>query len=256
MKIKFALFVIAFFLLNPSPLLAQTKSGNEYYQDLLNDYRAYQSLTEPFGVARSRNLTYKSVEAQVEFLEISRRLILAEVKSIKDYVSFIRTVLSDATRILNYQENYLYIKLDDELAFLDQTESKVQTLSTLADTDTLMTDLGKHYAQISQMGYEIKSIIAIGSIKKIQGNLQIEREKLRTILSEASGSARLSVSQEKFDGLGKDQQQIDLLVKSMERFQNNIDQREAEEIQNLSSQAISRISLMLSGYDNIIANLK
>ncbi|PIU36308.1 hypothetical protein COT03_00285, partial [Candidatus Shapirobacteria bacterium CG07_land_8_20_14_0_80_39_18] len=91
MKKAALFFTLLFFLFFAKTASAADKSNDELYQELLQNYRRYQGLVEPFNIQRSRHLTYQSVATQADFLDAAKNLASAEVEAIISYTSFIRT---------------------------------------------------------------------------------------------------------------------------------------------------------------------
>jgi len=256
-KIIFFIFLISLFIAFISPLHAQEKSSAAYYQDLLQNYRRYQGQIEPFNTKKSRNFAYQSVDTQAEFLQATKQLIIAEIVSIKSYTLFMRTLLVEATQIINYQENYLYIKFDDELSFLDSANVKANNLISLSDARALMVDLEKHYKQISLMGYQAKSLIAVGSVKKIYDNLKVEQEKLANYLgAQTQSGPSVNAAKEKFENSNKGFGEVEILLTQLNNLQKSMNQGVADEIQRVVQQTATKLNQILNGYKNIVFSLK
>ena len=240
---------------------AQEKTSNEYYQDLLRNYRSYQNLLEPFTTQKSRYLAYQTVATQADFLDSSRALILSEIEAISSYSLFIKSLLAEATKILNYKENYLYVQLDDELTYLKLAKERAQNLSSLGETNQLMSELAKHYEKISQIAYQTKSVVVLGSLNKVYDNLKVEREKLSFYLSElTSDTSNIKAAREKFTMLEKQNSEVDEILREAASKQKVDEKGNAkavsEEIQNLVNEGVNKIRVIISGYQNIVYNLK
>lgn len=253
------LFVPLLFL--AKPLWAQSQSSIESYQQFLNDYRRYQGLIELFNTQKSRHLTYQSVSTQAEFLKATKELIVAEIDALTAYTTFARSLLAEATQILEYRENYLYVKLDDELTFLKQARERVGTLSSLNEAGELLTDIASHHKKISQMSYQIKSIIEVESAKKIHNNLKVEKEKIAGFMAkERTSEAKALAAKEKFNSLDSDLNAAGDLINTAGSYQKNYDGKDpaavSRQIRTTIDQAIVKINLVVAGYKNIIFSLK
>ena len=261
---KFFFFVFLFLLFSfflPSFSRAQNKGSLENYQELLRNYRSYQDAISPFNVKKSRHLTYGTVDTQAELLDASKNLLNTEVRAITSYTAFIKSLLAEATQILLYRENFLYIKLDDELAFLNISSEKIGTLSSLIDTKVLTADLSDHYKRISRISYQIKAIIEIESVKKVFTNLQVEKDKLSNFLDEQKEStSQILASKEKFSVLNKDLEKISSLIGKAESSQKNLESGDpvnlTNEIWKNLSEAVLTIKTIIAGYQNIVFTLK
>lgn len=262
-KFILLVFVLAF-LFCPSFLFAQEKSSTQYYQDLLASYRVYQTLIEPFNTAKSRHQTYKSVSTQAELLKASQDLVSSEIDSILSYTHFIKTLLAEATKVINYHENYLYIKLDDEITFLNQTQKKINSISSLSETDLLIKDLFSHYQNVSKIGYQIKTIIELGAVNKVFGNVKIDKDKIDNFLVETSFDEakllELNAAKEKFSDLNKEIVSIEELMNKAANIQKtevHDDQKGiSEQITKLIEESVVKIKSLIDGYKNIVFSLK
>lgn len=255
-----SLFLIFSFFL-PSFSLAQNKGSSENYQELLQNYRSYQDAISPFNVKKSRHLAYGTIDTQVELLNATKNLTSAEIKAITSYTAFIKSLLAESTQILQYRETFLYIKLDDELAFLNVSSDKVGTLSSLSDAEALTADLSDHYKKISRIGYQTKAIIEIESVKKVFTNLQVEKDKLSNFLDEQKEStSQVLAAKEKFSLLNKDLEKISGLIGKAESSQKNLESGDpvnlTNEIWKNLSEAVLTIKTIIIGYQNIVSTLK
>jgi hypothetical protein len=249
-----AFFLLAFFLLLPLPLFAQLSA--DYHSQFLQNYRQYQALVSPFQTKKSRYLAYKSVDTQEEFVAAARDLVRAEVEAITAYTNFVRTFLAEATQILAYQENYLYIKLDDELAFLTQSKSRANSISSLTEAQELLADLASHYQTIDQMSDQVKSIVAMESVKKTLENLKVERNKIDSYLQNQAPSARVSAAQEKLRFLDVEINATQELIGDMEKLNEKVGKSSSGKIMELADESLPRLNALQTGYANIVFSLK
>jgi outer membrane lipoprotein-sorting protein len=253
------LFIPLFFLV--SSVCAQNQSSIEAYQQFLNHYRRYQGLIEPFKTKKSRHLAFQSVSTQAELLGATKNLVLAEIEALTAYTSFIRSLLAEATQILEYRENVLYVKLDDELTFLKQAKEKAQTLSSLNEAEELLTDIANHHKKISQMSYQIKSIIEVESAKKIYGNLKVEKEKIAGFMAEErTDQAKILAAKEKFNELDSDLEAAGSLINTASLAQKNYEGNDpvkvSRQIRETLNQTLVKLNKVIVGYKNIVFSLK
>jgi len=240
---------------------AQNQSSIDAYQQFLNSYRRYQGLIEPFNTKRSRHLTFQSVSTQAELLQSSKELAGAEIDALNAYATFIRSLLAEATQILEYRENYLYVKLDDELAFLKLAKEKAPTLSSLNEVGELLADLSTHHKKISQMNYQIKSLIEIESAKKILNNLKVEKGKIGSFMEgEKTETANVLAAKEKFNELEKELNDAETLIKTADGYQKNLEGGNpaavSRQIRETLERSITKINQVVLGYKNIVFSLK
>ncbi len=256
-------FIFAFlFFFFTRTALAADKTSDDYYQELLQNYRRYQGLVEPFNIQRSRHLTYQSVSTQADFINAAKNLASAEVESITSYTTFIRTYLAEATRIINYQENYLYVMLDDELVYLSSSKDGLPALSSLSETQSFMSGLQSHYKKIGGLGYQIKSIVEIGSAMKTLENIKIEANKIENLLGETkSEEAKIYAAKEKFSSLKIVLQEAEELINQADKRLKNTPKDSdfkgtSKSVRETLDQAIVKFSLVVSGYRDIVNSLR
>lgn len=259
---KFLFFLLVLLLFPLKNVSAADKSSNEYYQELLQNYRRYQGLIEPFNIQRSRHLTYQSVSTQADFLNAAKNLVSIEVESIASYTTFIRTYLAEATRIINYQENYLYVMLDGEQAFLSSSKDGLASLSSLSETQSFVTELQAHHKKIGGVGYQIKSIVELGSAAKTLENIKIEATKIENLLGETkSEEAKIYAAKEKFSSLKIVTQEAEELINQADKKLRNAPKDTdfkgvSENVREMLNQAMTKFSLIVSGYRDIVNSLK
>lgn len=255
-------FSILFFLFFPQSIFAADNTSDELYQELLQSYRRYQGLVEPFNTQRSRHRTYQSVDTQADFLNAAKSLASAEVEAMISYASFVKKYLAQATQILNYDENYLYVMLDDELVYLSSAKSKVSSLSSLSDTQSFLDELSTHYAKISRIGYQVKSLVEIGSANKTLENIKIETAKIESLLGEITEEdARIYAAKEKFSSLKGELSGAESSIAQAEKSYKNTKEGSnfasmSKKVRGFIDQSINQFSSVISGYKNIISSLK
>lgn len=254
--------LICFFFIFSSTVLAQDKTSEQYYSDLLKNYRTYQSLVEPYNTQKSRHLTYQTVATQADFLEASKKLALAEVESIISYTSFIRTYLAEATRILQYRESYLYVSLDDELAYLNIAKDKISSLSSLAEMQKFLDDLALHFKKVSQAGFQIKAITEVEFTKKSLENVKIESDKIENFLSQIpTGGPKIDAAKEKQaalkDMLKLAENSITAVDSELTKSTKDTDFRAISgNTRYRLNQVIDQLKQIVAGFKNITFSLK
>ena len=259
-NLLFLFFFLLAFLNLPSIVFGQ--NSNEYYQNFVQNYRHYQELVEPFNAQKSRYQAYQSVVTLADFLESVKSLTAAEIDSLISYTAFIKSLLAEATQILNYRENYLYVKLDDQLAYLNSAKDKVQTLSSLTEAQSFLKELENHYQVISQASYEIKSIIEIGSAEKILANVKVEREKINNLLNEESTvSAQINAARERFVQQDKEIATVEGLISQGKQIQQQFSENQkasslAAKIRQTVDNAYIKLAKIVAEYKNIIYSLR
>jgi len=259
---KVLLAMMVFLVLFVGRVMAQEQGSDESYQDLLKNYRTYQALLEVFNTQKSQYLTYQTVESQAELLSSSKNLILTQIDSLTAYATFVKSLLAEATKVLNYKENYLYVMLDEQIAYLESGKNKVLDLSSFTAVNEEASDLQSHYQKISNFGYQSKASIELAGASKILANIKIETDKIKNLLEQRnSDEARVLAAKEKVSGLEKEIREAeDLLnqasnnLKNFTKDQNYVNL--SQEIRRLIDQAVEKFSLIVAGEKDIVFSLK
>lgn len=256
------IFLLFLLMLFPRVVLAQDKTSEENYQDLLMNYRVYQGLIDPFNSQKSKYRTYQTVGTQAELLSSSKNLILAEVDSMISYAVFIKSLLAEATKVLNYKENYLYVMLDEELAYLSPLKKNVLNLSSFEETNTAVSDLKTHYQKISNFGYQAKSDIEMAGATKTLENVKIETEKIKNLLSSrSSDDPRSLAAREKLSSLEKEIKTAEGFLNQASGILKNLGKESdhigsSQQIRSLIDKSIERFTLVVNGEKDILFSLR
>jgi hypothetical protein len=261
LKKVFLLFILIFFLFFSRKCLAQEMSAEEQYQSFLKKYRVYQAGSDYYKNAKSKYLSYQSVTSRVDYLGLSKKYLISEIEAGESYAVFIRSRLTEATKILNYQENFYFIKLDDEITYLSLLKKRINEASSISDLMALWTDFETHFATISSYGYSIKSYIEIGSLEKIDENLKITKDKLSQYLTEnPAETPYLKASRDNFSVLEKDYAKIEASVNSIKNLKKNLSSPKvtkemADQVRGEVNQTLTQIQTLIASYQRLLQTI-
>lgn len=259
----FGIFII-FCLL--TPCFVQAKTSTDYHNELLQNYRTYQSLLDPFFTQKSRHQTYGTVSTQAELLAATRSLIEAEVKAIASYANFVNSYLSEASAALGLSGENPTLKLKDEIDFWVNAEAKAKNLSSLGEGGKLLKEISAHYKTITGFSYQVQSIVKFESSKKVYSNLKVEKQKLNNYLSQnTSENYQALAAKEKFLSLDLEMNSIEKALGEVEKMvypELNADSREIDwkktyaGVNNKIKAIIPSFNKIILGYQNIVFSLK
>lgn len=255
-------FVLLFLLVAPRLCFAQDKPSGDYYQELLEKYRVYQTQISPYTIAKSRQKTYQSIASRAEYLQAAKKMLSAEIEAIYVYANFVRRRLVEATSILNYQESLYYVKLDDEITAVNLMKNKVAEISSLSDLAVFWKELDSQYLNISRFGYLSKSYIELGSFAKINDNLKITKDKIGGQISEVTFfPANVKAAKDRFSVLEKNYSEIVTTFNQAAKIhkdapQNGDFKAGASQIRNLINEAILQTDRLIFEYRDIVLSLK
>lgn len=261
MKKIFLLIVLLAFFFSSRICLAQGTTVEEQYQLFLKKYRDYQASSDSYRNAKSKYLSYQSVTSRADYHDLLKKYLLLEIEAEESYAVFIRRRLTEATKILNYQENFYFIKLDDEFTFLSQLKNKVKDAASISDLLSFWADFETHFETISSYGYSIKSYIEIGSLEKIDENLKITKDKLNQYLVEnPSDSSYFKAARDDFSVLEKDYAKIVSLMNNIKSHKKNLSSgKVSEETANMIrrevNQTLTQIQLLIASYQKLLQTI-
>lgn len=256
------LFLPPFFLEKRSYGLEQNHA--ELYQKFSQSYQKYQTLIDPFVTQKNQYLAYRSLQAQVDFLNSAKSLISAEVESIVLYVQFLKSILAEATAVLNYRENYLYVNLDKELDYFLLQQTKVASLSSLGETKDFLKDLQSHYQNVSLFAYQVKAIVEIYSVDKTLGNLKTVSDKIENYFGSQQnweGNLHIDSAKEVFLKEKAELDKINIHLNTAREYESKLSTRErnkdiAKDLRREIDSCVDILERVNSSYLDVVNSLK
>lgn len=259
-KIFLLIFLLSFFFFN-KVCYSQETTTEEQYQLFLKKYRLYQASSDSYNNAKSKYLSYQSVTSRADYLESLRKYLSLEIEAAEAYAGFLRSRLTEATKILNYQENLYFIRLDDELTFLSLLKKDVDGAASVSEFLVLWQDFGKHFQSISTYGYAIKSYIEIGSLDKINENLKITKDKISYYLSESpADNSYVKAAKDNFSVSEKDYSKITSSLVNLKNIQKSFSQgneskKTAISIREEINQTLAKIQSLITNYQKLLLTI-
>lgn len=256
-KVLVVFFLLLFLSSSGTKRVYAQQSSNRSYQSFVESYRRYQQYIEPFKTAKSQYLSFQSLESQVKLLDAARKMISSEVEAMLNFASFIRIRLVEATSVLNYNENFLFVKLDDEISFLSDAKEKIDGTTSLDELKNLTAELQSHYQTISQFSYEIKLVIETGSAQKIFDNLKVEKEKFQEYLqNEGLNEFNMKAAQNMLISFQKETAEANESLTKAKALLKKSGAESDKEGWQLITIVFNKLSLILDGYKGIVTSLK
>lgn len=256
-KIFLLVFLLSFLFFN-KVCSAQETTIEEQYQLFLKKYRLYQASSDSYNNAKSKYLSYQSVTSRADYLKTSKKYLTLEIEAAEAYAGFIRSRLVEATKILNYQENLYFIRLDDELTFLSLLKKDVNEVASISEFLVLWQDFGKHFQSISAYGYAIKSYIEIGSLDKTNENLRITKDKIGYYLSESpADNPYIKAAKDNFSVSEKDYSIINASLVNLKKIQKGFSEgsgskKTAISIREEVNQSLVKIQSLITNYQKLL----
>ena len=143
----------------PSLINAQEFDTNKAISDYLYNYNLYRNDYLTFTSAKNEFLNYNTLTSENKALEATRKLLNQRAVTVKTYLTALRMRLKEATLILNYDQNFLYIKIDDEVTWIPQHLLEYASAGTINDLLRTSAVFEKRYPDM-----EALAIKALGQI--------------------------------------------------------------------------------------------
>jgi len=212
----FFVFILGIILLlhknGPITLAVSSPDFEQAYQTYIQSSSVYQTDFEKFVLARSQYLTFKSISSESEAIAATKKMIFSRTDFVANYLKALRIKLALETNILDYQENLLYLQLDNELSSLLNSKEVVTSAQDLKELSKIEKDSGEKFKEIKKSAYKSLSLIIYHQTLKETTDLRKQVDLLKTKLGEYAGlgNSDLSNAQKRFS-------QLDDQLRSLEK---------------------------------------
>lgn len=154
-----------------TPVKAQTFDFNKALSDYLYNYNIYRNDYLKFTSARSEFLNYKTLTSENKAFEATKIMLSDRSMTMKTYLTTLRMKLYEETAILNYNQNFYYIKLDDEVAFLDKNKNEYASAGSIDDLLTTSKILEDRFPAEEKLTYQTLGQIDSGIETNIKNKI-------------------------------------------------------------------------------------
>lgn len=249
---NFLLFLLVFITFGfVFRLKAEEKTVDELYRDFSTAYLEYQGEINNFETQKKSYLEYQSSSSQFIFLNATKKLLKKEIQAIVAYIRFLKASLSEATLILNYKENYVYVMLDAELSFFEGVREKIDNLSSLAEAKSFMNGLESHYQKVKNFAYLVKYIREVYSAEKILDNIKAEKQKIDEFLSsQDQSSEKVMTARERLNRTNELIQDAENSVKEGHRLLSDSFSQPEKNLKEIRE----KVDLALNDMRNVVSN--
>ena len=157
---RLCLIIIAIgILLLAAPVNAQEFNATKALSDYLYNYNLYRTAYLEYIASKKEFITYQTLTSETKALESTRKVLNQRALTVKTYLTAVRMKLKETTSILNYDQNLLYIKIDDEVTWIPQHQLEYASAGTINDLVTTSGIFEERYP-----GMEALAIKALGQI--------------------------------------------------------------------------------------------
>lgn len=171
-----ALFVICCSLY-ASPVDAQVFDFNRAYNDYLHIYNQYRLTHTDYVAAKQAYLRYQTLTSKTEALSKTLKMLQLRDKVIWTYLTVLRTKLAETTGISDYEQNILYLQLDNEVNWYQDHYDVLPSAGSLEDLVDSAKETEDKYPKTEVLIYQTLGAILAGKEAALRdkANEQIER---------------------------------------------------------------------------------
>lgn len=164
---------------------AQEFNFNRAYSDYLFNYNQYRQSYTDYVAAKEAYLSYQTLTSKNQALEKTSKMLKDEDEVILTYLTALRMKLAETTGISNYEQNILYLKLDNEVGWYGQHKESLTSAATLEDLVASSTKVADKYKNTEILIYQTLGTILSGKETnfrdQLTGKIQQLKEKIGEI---------------------------------------------------------------------------
>lgn len=191
MKRILSILFFAFFLFLFLPSIALSYSQSDFdnaFQGYVSSSAKYTADLKQYELSISKYLSFKSIAAEDEAIKAAKIMMESKVDFIVKYLETVRIKFALETSILNYQENLLFIQLDNDITSYSNTAGLINDGQTLVDLDKIDLDLKNKYLNSQKLAFKALGLIEyvkksnfLESLKKQTANLKLKLEEISKV---------------------------------------------------------------------------
>jgi len=164
---------------------AQDFNFERALQDYIYNYNLYRAAHLEYVSAKGEYLTYKTLTAQTKALNKTLNMLTARTNVLKTYLTALRMRIKETAGLTDYQKNAYYLKLDNEINWLEGHNNRLPSAGTLEDLVKTSQELENRYPQIQLMAYQSLGTIIMGRETnlrdKIKNQISLTEDKVQKI---------------------------------------------------------------------------
>lgn len=164
---------------------SQNFDFNTAYNNYLAIYNQYRSAHEEYVTASQAYLNYQTLTSKTEAFNKTLKMLELRDEVIKTYLTAIRLKLAETTKIANYDQNVLYLKLDSEIAWYAKHRDSLPSAGNLEDLISSSAEAQRKYQETEIFIYPVLGAILggkeTGLRNKINQNIEVIKTKLAEI---------------------------------------------------------------------------
>ena len=178
---------ILFFSFSASKIFGEEVSVFNFgkaYEDYLYNLNLYRDSYHEFATAKDQYASYKTLTAKTLLLEQTINMLQKRDEALKTYLTALRLNLAETTGILNYEQNLLYLELDNQIIWLNNHKETVPSVASLEDALSSARLVENKYPEIEVLAYKTLTLSTAGQrieiLNQTLSQIGALREKLKT----------------------------------------------------------------------------
>lgn len=233
MKRLYLLLIAFCILLSATPIIAQDFNFGKALEDYLYNYNIYRNDYLKFTSARSEFLNYKTLTSENKAFEATKSMLQNRSLTMKTYLTALRMKLYEETAIINYNQNFYYIKLDDEVAFLDKNKEEYASAGNINDLLVTSKIFEERFLPEEKLAFQTLGQIDSGIETGIKNDINEIISSLETKIGQIKSTGEDTTVEERWvlqakekikRAEEKDREAYTLLTKIEDRDEDKLDQ--------------------------------
>ena len=135
---------------------------NRAYNDYVYIYSQYRQAHTEYVVAKQAYLKHKTLTSKTEAQNKTLKMLELRDDVIRTYLTALRMKMAETTGISNYEQNILYLKLDDEVTWYIDHRNALTSAGNLEDLVDSAKETQKKYEKTEILIYQTLGTILAG----------------------------------------------------------------------------------------------
>lgn len=173
-----------------SILNAQDFTYAKAYSDYLYNFGLYRTAHLDYVTAKSEYQTYGTLTSQTKALENTKKMLIARAETFRTYLTAIRMKLKEETSVINYQQNLAYIKLDEQIAFINTHELAIPSASTIDDLIASSGEFETKYPEAILYTSQTKKVIFLSRVNVLYEEVNSEIIRIEEKINQMKESGK------------------------------------------------------------------
>ncbi len=163
---------------------AQEFNFTKAYDDYLFNYNQYRQSYKEYLTAKEAYLSYQTLTSKNQALEKTLKMLKDKDEVIKTYLTALKMKIAETAGISKYEQNILYLKLDNEIEWYGQHKESLNSVATLEDLTSLVEKIAERYKTTEILIYQTLGAILSGKENNFREKLATKIQQLKEKVGE------------------------------------------------------------------------